>query len=90
MRGMTINRVVALLTALCGLAGAVAVPLANLDTSSTVGLLGGLGAITATAVKWLDGWQKHEARVAPDEDGVPAVAPFVGVVPPDKGDAGAP
>lgn len=54
------NRVVAGLTALSGVAAAVAVPVANMDTSSTVGVLGGLVTVTGVAMKWLDGWQKHE------------------------------
>lgn len=63
MYPLTPNRVVALLTALTGLAAAVAVPLANLDWSSTAGVIAGVGAIAAAAVKWLDGWQKHEQNV---------------------------
>lgn len=59
---MTLNRIVAIVTAAFGLAGALAVPLANLDLSSTIGVVGGLGTLAAAAVKWLDGWQKHEAR----------------------------
>lgn len=56
------NRIAVYLTAASGLTAAIAVPVANLDTSSTVGVLGGLVAILGVAVKWLDGWQKHEAR----------------------------
>lgn len=56
------NRVAVYLTALAGLAGALAPVVANLDTRSTVGVLGGLATILTVAVKWLDGWQKHEAR----------------------------
>lgn len=58
------NRIAVYLTALSGLSAAVAVPVANLDTSSTVGVLGGLVAILGVAVKWLDGWQKYEDRRA--------------------------
>lgn len=58
------NRVVLALTVLAGLAGAIAVPVANLDTSSTIGVVGGLATIAITAAKFLDGWQKHEDRVA--------------------------
>lgn len=61
---MTPNRVVAIVTALLGLAAAVAVPLSNLDWSSTAGIIAGLGTVATVAVKWLDGWQKHEAEVA--------------------------
>jgi hypothetical protein len=55
------NRVVAIATALLSLAAAVAVPLANLDWSSTAGVIAGVGAVAAVALKWLDGWQAHEA-----------------------------
>lgn len=56
------NRVAALLTALSGVLAAIAVPVANLDTSSTAGVIGGLFAIVVAAVTWLRGWQAHEAR----------------------------
>lgn len=69
MKNLTPNRLVALLTALMGLAAAVAVPASNLDWSSTAGVIAGLGTVAAAAVKWLDGWQKHEAHVV-DATGV--------------------
>ncbi len=56
------NRLAVYLTALAGLAGAVAVPLANLDTTSTVGVIAGLGTILGVVATWLRGWQAHEAR----------------------------
>jgi len=59
-----LNRVVVVLTALSGLAAAITVPLANLDTSSTIGVVSGLGAVVAAAVTFLIGWQKYEARQA--------------------------
>lgn len=59
-----LNRVVVGLTVLTGLATAVAVPLANLDTSSTIGVVSGAGVVMAAALKFLSGWQAHEARVA--------------------------
>jgi len=62
------NRVAVYLTALAGLVGAVAVPVANLDTSSTIGVLGGLATILGVVSRWLDGWQKHERRLALDDD----------------------
>ncbi|MGZ6587116.1 MAG: hypothetical protein ACXVHX_22735 [Solirubrobacteraceae bacterium] len=61
---LTPNRVVALLTALLGLGAAVAVPLAHLDWSSTASVIAGLGTVASVAVKYLDGWQKHEERNA--------------------------
>lgn len=62
---MAPNRVAVILTALVGLAGAVTVPLANLDWSSTAGVLGGLAVVLGAANRWLVGWQAHEARTLP-------------------------
>lgn len=59
-----LNRVVVGLNIVAGLSAAIAVPLANLDTSSTIGVATGLGAITTACVTFLVGWQKHEERVA--------------------------
>lgn len=61
---ITPNRVAVILTALTGLAGAIAPAVANLDPTSTAGIVAGLGTIAAAVVKWLDGWQKHEAHQA--------------------------
>lgn len=60
------NRVVGYLTAGAGAATAAVAVLQETDPSTTVGLVGGyLGAVIA-AMKWLDGWQKHEEREAGD------------------------
>lgn len=56
------NRIAVYLTVLAGVAGALAPVVADMDWSSVAGIVAGLGAIVATVVKWLDGWQKHEAR----------------------------
>ena len=84
------NRIAVWLTAAAGLLGAIAVPVANLDTTSTVGVLGGLTAIAAVVVKWLDGWQAHEVRVASDGLGNHILPPTVdpATITPDQGDAG--
>ena len=58
------NRVAVYLTVLAGLAGAIAPAVANLDTTSLVGVVAGLATILGAVVKWLEGWQKHEARAA--------------------------
>jgi cyanate permease len=60
--GLTLNRIVALLTALAALAAGLAPVVADLDWESTVGIVGGLSAVTAVVYKWLDGWQKWEGR----------------------------
>jgi hypothetical protein len=56
------NRVVALGTGAIGLLAAIIVPAAQMDTSSVVGVVIGVGAIAAIAITWLIGWQKYEAR----------------------------
>jgi hypothetical protein len=65
------GRNVALATALVGLIGAAAPVFANLDLSSTAGIVAGLVALSAVAVKYLEGWQRYEARL----DGVPQSPP---------------
>lgn len=61
---MNPNRIAVYLTAGAGLLAALAIPIANLDLSSTAGVSAGLFAIVGVVVKWLGGWQAHEARVA--------------------------
>jgi len=58
------NRIATYLTAGAALAGALAVPVANLDTASTIGILGGVGAIVAVFREWLKGWRGYEWRQA--------------------------
>jgi hypothetical protein len=63
-RRITPNRVATALAVLAGIATAIAPVIADMDWTSTAGVIaGGLGAILAIG-KWLDGWQKHEANVA--------------------------
>lgn len=75
-----LNRVVAVLAALLTLALGLLPVLANFDVTSTAGVIASIIAILGVVVKWLDGWQKHEAREA-----------GLLIVPrePDVGDAGA-
>lgn len=61
---MQANRIVVLVTALLGLAAAVLPVAANMDWTSTAGVIGGAAVAAAAAVKWLDGWQRHEDREA--------------------------
>ena len=58
------NRVVAGATAVLGLVAALAPVVADLDWTSTLGVIAGVGVVAAAAVKWLDGWQKFEERTA--------------------------
>jgi hypothetical protein len=56
------NRVAVYLTSLAGLLAALAPVVADLDLTSTVGIVGGLGGVVLVVRKWLEGWQKHEER----------------------------
>ncbi len=56
------NRVAVYLTAIAGLLTALAPAVANLDTQSTVGLVGGFAAVAGVVHKWLDGYAKYEER----------------------------
>lgn len=54
------GRIAAILGGVAGIAAALAPVVANLDVTSTVGVVGGIGAVAAVVIKWLDGWQKYE------------------------------
>lgn len=58
------NRVATYAAALAALCAAVVPVLADLDWTSTVGVIGGVGILAAVVYKWLDGWQKYEERTA--------------------------
>lgn len=77
---MSLNRIVILVGSLFALAAGLLPVVANLDWTSTAGVLVSLGAVASFIVKWLDGWQKFEERehyaVLPPPDE------------PDQGDAG--
>lgn len=59
---MYLNRIVTILTVIAGVIVAGLPVLADMDTTSTAGVLGGLASISVVVVKWLDGWQKFESR----------------------------
>lgn len=61
---MTPNRIAVYLTALAALAAGLAPAIADLDWTSTAGVIAGLVAILSVVQKWLSGWQQHEARQA--------------------------
>jgi hypothetical protein len=63
------NRVVAYLTVGAGAATAAATVLQDTDATSTTGIVVGYLGATAAAIKWLDGWQKHEASERGDYTG---------------------
>lgn len=58
------SRIGAYLAGLSGIAGAVAVPIANLDTTSTAGVIAGVVAVLTAYLGWVPGWRAHEDRVA--------------------------
>jgi hypothetical protein len=55
------NRIGGYLTAAAGLCAALAPVVANLDTRSTAGVLGGATLIFGAYREWLVGWRAHEA-----------------------------
>jgi cytochrome c oxidase assembly factor CtaG len=57
------NRIAVYLTSVAALLTAVAPVVANLDLTSTIGLVGGLGAVALVVKQWLAGWAKYEERV---------------------------
>jgi uncharacterized membrane protein YebE (DUF533 family) len=65
---ITPGRIATGLTALAALCGGLAPVVADLDWESTAGIIGGISAITAIVYKWLDGWQKYEARQPVDPE----------------------
>ena len=56
------NRIAVYFTAAAALAAAVVPVLADFDTSSTVGVVGGIGAFSAVIGVWLYNWGKYEER----------------------------
>lgn len=61
LRGLKPNRVAAVLGSVAAIAGAIAPAVANLDLSSSAGVLAGVVTIGAIVLKFLDGSQKSEA-----------------------------
>lgn len=57
------NRIAIYLTALAGLCTALAPVVANLDITSTVGIVGGFAGIAAVVREFLVGWRQYEERV---------------------------
>lgn len=58
------NRIAVYFTAAAALAAGLAPVVANLDISSTVGVIGGVGALSAVVSVWLHNWGKYEEREA--------------------------
>jgi hypothetical protein len=76
------NRIAVYMLIVFGIAAAVLPVAANMDWTSTAGVLGGLGAIAAALVTWLRGWtsggseEKHLEKYQPtaSAQGNPRVA----------------
>jgi hypothetical protein len=66
------GRIVAIVSVLVGLIGALAPVVADMDLSSTAGIVAGLVAVSTVVVKYLDGWQRYEERLD-TADAAPAV-----------------
>ena len=58
------NRIALYFTAFAALCAAVVPVVADFDTSSTVGVIGGVGALAAVVGVWLYNWGKYEERTA--------------------------
>src|SRR3954452_5825554 len=80
---MPLNRVVALATAILTLTLAIVPVVGNFDWTSTAGILAGIGAVAAVAVKWLQGWQQYEQRSVDDATELQAVPTPESAVTPD-------
>jgi hypothetical protein len=77
------GRIVAIVSLLIGLAGAAAPVALNMDISSTAGIAAGIVALSVVIVKYLDGWQKYEARIDDQAAATAVVEPStVAVAPP--------
>jgi hypothetical protein len=61
--GANTGRIVTIISLVVGFIGAAAPLVLDMDFSSTAGVVAGLIALSAVAVKYLDGWQKYEARL---------------------------
>lgn len=60
---MTLNRVVAVASVVVSLALAVLPVLADMDWSSTAGIVAGIVALLGVTDRWLKGWQQFENQI---------------------------
>lgn len=60
------NRIAVYLTSLAALAAALAPVAADMDWTSTAGLIAGLLGLVTVVSKWLDGWQAYERDTRKD------------------------
>lgn len=71
---MPTNRIVALATAILALILAVTPVVANMDWTSTAGVLAGIVAVAGVALKFLDGWSNWETAEAKAQTAVVTAA----------------
>lgn len=57
------NRIAVYLTALAALGAALAPVVADMDWTSTAGVIAGVLGLVTVVTKWLDGWQAYERDV---------------------------
>ena len=57
------GRIVTIVSIVVGAIGALAPVVLEMDLSSTAGIVAGLVAASAVVVKYLEGWQRYEARL---------------------------
>lgn len=69
------NRIAVYLLCFAGVLGAIVPALADFDTSSVIGWVGGLAAIATAGGVFLVNWGKYEERTDLIESGVPGFAP---------------
>ena len=60
---MTPNRVATLMAIVASVLTAIVPAVANMDWTSTAGVLAGGFGVVVAIVKWLQGWQNHEQHL---------------------------
>jgi hypothetical protein len=63
---ITPGRIATALAIIAGVAGAATPAIANMDATSTAGVIAGTFAVVAAVAAWLKGWREHEQREAYD------------------------
>lgn len=61
------NRIAVYFVAAAALAAALVPVIADLDTESVVGMVGGVGALASVVGVWLHNWGKYEERTVLEE-----------------------
>lgn len=69
------NRIASYLAAAAALAGAIAIPVADLDTESSAGIITGVVGVLVVFREWLKGWRGYEWREEAAKAGVASPPP---------------